>query len=93
MMLVLPLLAVSTFPTPSAAPRVARPALRRPVPARTASPADLLSPRARRLAALYLRMRLLELRGADLERARAVIEGRLGVDALLRSETQRTNAR
>ena len=31
----------------------------------------------------YLRLKLLELREADLERARAVIERRLGPDALL----------
>jgi hypothetical protein len=29
-----------------------------------------------------LRLRLLELREADLDRARAVVEGKLGVDAL-----------
>lgn len=43
---------------------------------------DLYSYRARRRAQAYLRLRLLELREADLDRARAVIEGRLGVDDL-----------
>ncbi len=44
---------------------------------------DLYSARARRLVTGYLRLRLLELRKTDLDRARAVIEGKLGVDALL----------
>lgn len=44
--------------------------------------ADLYSARARRLVTGYLRLRLLELRAADLDRARAVIEGKLGPDAL-----------
>jgi hypothetical protein len=43
---------------------------------------DLYSARARRLVRSYLRLRLLELRETDLDRARAVIEGKLGVDAL-----------
>jgi hypothetical protein len=37
----------------------------------------------RRSAQTYLRLKLLELREADLERARLVIEGKLGIDALL----------
>jgi hypothetical protein len=43
---------------------------------------DLYSARARRLAIGYLRLRLLEMREAELDRVRAVIEGKLGVDAL-----------
>ena len=43
---------------------------------------DLYSSRARRIAIGYLRLRLLELREAELDRVRAVIEGKLGVDAL-----------
>jgi len=43
---------------------------------------DLYSARARRLVRSYLRLQLLELRKADLDRVRAVIEGKLGVDAL-----------
>jgi hypothetical protein len=44
---------------------------------------DLYSLRARRMVLGYLRLKLLELREADLDRARAVIEGKLGIDALL----------
>jgi hypothetical protein len=43
----------------------------------------LYSPRARRATITYLRLRLLELREEDLDRARAVIERRLSVDELL----------
>lgn len=43
----------------------------------------LYSRRARRLVQSYLRMKLLELRESDLDRARAVIERRLGPEALL----------
>jgi predicted signal transduction protein with EAL and GGDEF domain len=44
---------------------------------------DLYSLRARRRFAAYLRMRLLELREAGLERAANVIEKRLPVESLL----------
>jgi hypothetical protein len=44
---------------------------------------DLYSPHARRLVRTYLRLQLLELRKAELERVRAVIEGKLGVNSLL----------
>jgi hypothetical protein len=43
---------------------------------------DLYSARARRLVRAYLRLQMLELRKAELDRVRAVIEGKLGVDAL-----------
>jgi hypothetical protein len=43
---------------------------------------ELYSPQARRLVRTYLRLQLLELRKAELERVRAVIEGKLGVDSL-----------
>jgi|SRR5580704_16589816 hypothetical protein len=46
---------------------------------------DLYSARAKRRMASYLRMRLLELRAAGLERAAGVIEHRLSVDTLLRA--------
>ena len=51
----------------------------------TASPrvADLYSLRARRRMATYLRLRLLEWRLAGLDRAAAVVERRLPVDALV----------
>ncbi len=45
--------------------------------------ADLYSLRARRRFASYLRLRLLELREARLERAADVVEGRLPVDVLV----------
>jgi hypothetical protein len=45
--------------------------------------ADIYSPRLRRTAQNYLRLRMLELREADLDRARAVIEHRLDIKALL----------
>jgi hypothetical protein len=51
----------------------------------------LYSPRARRLVQSYLRLKLLEAREADLERARLVIERRLGVQALL-GETPKPDA-
>jgi hypothetical protein len=40
----------------------------------------------------YLRLKLLEMREADLERARAVVERKLGIGALL-GETPRPRAR
>jgi hypothetical protein len=60
--------------------RVAAPASPRPHRLR---PSDLYGPGVRRSAQTYLRLKLLELREADLERARLVIERKLGVDALL----------
>ena len=54
--------------------------LRRVAPA---GPDQLYSLRARRRFAAYLRLRLLEMREAGLERAAAVVEHRLPVDALL----------
>lgn len=44
---------------------------------------ELYAPRARRRFAAYLRMRLLEMREAGLERAADVVERRLSVDALV----------
>jgi len=58
----------------------------RPRPSPTphaAERAALYSPRVRRTTQNYLRLRLLELREADLDRARAVIEHRLDMKALL----------
>jgi hypothetical protein len=66
--------AVTPAPTPSPAPFVAE---------RIANATHLYSPHARRLVQSYLRLEMLELRKADLERVRAVIERRLDVDALL----------
>lgn len=45
---------------------------------------DLYSVRARRLVTGYMRLRLLELREAELDRVRMVIERKLGVDELFR---------
>ncbi len=50
---------------------------------------SLYSARAIRRARTLLQLRMLELREARLERVRAVIERRLPVDALLRSEPGR----
>lgn len=74
-----------TAPAPSPSP----PALRgRPAPAppeQSASRSDeLYSLRARRRFAAYLRMRLLEMREAGLERAAEAVERRLPVDELLK---------
>lgn len=72
----------SVLATPRAAPVVPPPrvsASRAPLVPRS----TLYSPRVRRLVQGYLRMRLLETREADLDRARLVIERRLGVGALL----------
>jgi hypothetical protein len=62
------------------------PAASPPPPAERALAADeLFSLRARRRAAAYLRMRVLELRKARLDRAADVIERRLPVDELLQA--------
>ena len=45
--------------------------------------AALYSRRSRRLVQSYLRLKLWEMREADLERARKVIERKLGIGALL----------
>jgi hypothetical protein len=62
--------------TPSPPPIVAK----RPA----ADATSLYSPHARRLIQAYLRLRLLELREEDLDRVRAVIEGKLRLDDLLK---------
>ncbi len=54
-----------------------------PAPAQTQAHIGLYSARFRRSTATYLRLRLLELREAGLDRARAAIEGRLSIDELL----------
>jgi hypothetical protein len=57
-----------------------------PSPTPAIDPVALYSRRSRRLVQSYLRLKLLEMREADLERARRVIERKLGIGALL-SET------
>jgi hypothetical protein len=74
--------ATAVPPTPSPPPNpvraafVARP--KRPVAA-----GSLYAARALREMRAYLRLRMLELREADLDRVRAVIEHRLTIDALI----------
>jgi hypothetical protein len=59
----------------------AAPATTTPRPRLAAS--SLYSRRSRRLVQSYLRLKLLEAREADLDRARLVIERKLGIGALL----------
>jgi hypothetical protein len=66
----------ATRATPAPVPIVAKEAL----PRERAS--DLYSVHARRIMTAYLRLRLLELRYAELDRVRAVIEGKLGIESL-----------
>lgn len=68
-------------PSPAPHPKPSPPAVRRPAVA--IAPGDLYAARAKRRLASYLRLKLLELREEGLERAAGVIEGRLGIDALL----------
>ncbi len=70
---------------PSAAPRATTTAsaIVAPAPGALGRARDLYSAHARRLVRAYLRLQLLELRKAELDRVRAVIEGKLGVDELL----------
>ncbi|MEA2664446.1 MAG: hypothetical protein QOI11_1390 [Candidatus Eremiobacteraeota bacterium] len=70
---------LATAPRPPVVPP--RPSAR-PSPAPKAPSFSLYSTHARRLVQAYLRLRLLETREADLERARKVIERRLGANAL-----------
>jgi len=65
-------------------PRVPSPApSRHPALPRRLRASELFGPGVRRSAQTYLRLKLLELREADLDRARLVIECKLGADALL----------
>jgi len=68
-------------PTPSASPNP----VRHPIVAQPNRPdaRSLYSRQALRQMRAYLRLRMLELREADLDRVRAVIERRLSVDDLL----------
>jgi hypothetical protein len=73
----LTLLAAITLPHPAQSPR---PKSKFHVPQIAAG--DLYAARVRRRMASYLRMRLLELRKAGLDRAAEVVEHRLPVDKL-----------
>jgi hypothetical protein len=75
-----PLVVAAVSPPPAAH---AKPS---PSPTPAIDPAALYARRSRRLVQSYLRLKLLEMRAADLERARRVIERKLGIGALL-SET------
>ena len=76
-----------SVPATAASPRsVPRPAATpAPAPPREhrIAAASLYSRRSRRLVQSYLRLKLLEMRERDLERARSVIERKLGIKALL----------
>jgi hypothetical protein len=82
--LALAVLARPVLAAPAASPRAT------PTPAAIVAPdclaperaADLYSARAQREIRAFLRLRMLQLREDDLDRARAVIEGKLGVDGL-----------
>lgn len=68
----------------------------RPRPPSLRGRIELYSPRVRRSTITYLRLRLLELREAGLDRARAVIEHRLSIDELLAEpppETEKAKSR
>jgi hypothetical protein len=56
-------------------------------PSQTQRRLSLYSPRVRRSTVMYLRLRLLELREAGLDRARAAIERRLSIDEMLAEPT------
>ncbi len=74
----------SRIATPAPSPSAAR--------ARRIAAAALYSRRSRRLVQSYLRLKLLEMRERDLERARSVVERKLGIKALL-GETPPPDAR
>jgi hypothetical protein len=79
---------------PSAAPRATTvpKAIVAPSPQPLGRFRELYSAGARRLVRTYMRLQLLELREAELDRVRDVIEGKLGVDALFSpSPTQAAN--
>jgi len=64
----------------------------RPVPTPHPAAASLYSRRSRRLVQSYLRLKLWEMRETDLERARKVVERKLGIGSLL-GETPAPHAR
>jgi hypothetical protein len=84
--------------TPATPARAGSVPLRRstPAPRPAAVPrpaaAALYSRRSRRLVQSYLRLKLLEMRKADLDRARKVVERKLGIKTLL-GETPPPDAR
>ncbi len=71
--------------TPAEAGSVPRPQPTSPPSARAhrIAAAALYSRRSRRLVQSYLRLKVLEMRERDLERARSVIERKLGIGTLL----------
>jgi hypothetical protein len=82
-----------SVPTSPARPRpLPSPSPRPGASARPIAPSLFYARRSRRLVQSYLRLKLLEMREADLERARAVVERKLGIGALL-GETPRPRTR
>jgi hypothetical protein len=80
---------LSALPAPTCADPAGKPSPA-PIRARSATARlDLFAPRVRRSTIAYLRLRLLELREEDLDRARAAIERRLGIDELLAAPPHR----
>src|SRR5665213_567759 len=79
---------VSAQPSAPPRPTTAASAIVAPAPLPPERASELYSARARRLVRAYLRLQLLELREADLDRVRAVIEGKLGMDALFAPPAQ-----
>lgn len=81
--------------SPGAAPRATTvpKAIVAPTPLPLGQARDLYSARARRLVRTYLRLRLLELRQAELDRVGAVIEGKVGIDALFSPEPTQAGGR
>jgi hypothetical protein len=80
-------LVILAWAAPAYAHRSEPPRATRQRPLGTREAIELFSPRVRRSTITYLRLRLLELREADLDRARAVIEHRLSIDDLLAEPT------
>jgi hypothetical protein len=80
-------------PTASLGPTPSPPAIVAHGIVRSQGTRDLYSARARRMVQAYLRLRLLELREQELDRVRAVVEGRLGVDALFSPEPEQASQR
>ncbi len=84
-------LAASAAPSPAPLRRTTPRSSPRPAAGPPAA-SSLYSRRSRRLVQSYLRLKLWEMREADLERARKVIERKLGIGHLL-GETPAPDAR
>jgi hypothetical protein len=93
--LTLAALARPALAEPAASPRATPtpPPIVAPDPLAQERAHDLYSVRAQRQIRAYMRLRMLELRADDLDRVRAVIEGRLGVDALFSPPPEQASRR